>query len=338
MRRAPPIVPTPADRRVLREWAAARRSSGRRSVRARIVLAAAGGGSNSEIARATGVTTETVSRWRTRFQALGIDGLRREAPRAGAPTRVSRELVGRVLRSTIAGRPSGRPWTTRSLARALRTNHMSVHRIWREYGLTRAAPSRPTQVDLLGVLRGRPASALVFGFGRSNDRSPGGSGEPSGPGSAGPASPAPTPEELIARLRSTDLFRPRVRRPLAGGPSLVVFLRAIEAQTDPSVRLDAIVDRPLSALGERVVHWLADHPRIRVYPTGPGGAWDRSTEAWLRRWPSARLGPDSLRLLDDYQRSGAPVRTGSAARTRSGRDPSGRGRTPAARPRPNRAK
>jgi len=340
MRRASPIAPSLAERRTLRSWAAAPTSSGRLSMRARIVLAAARGDSNSEIARRTGVTTETVSRWRNRFHALGLDGLRREAPRSGAPTRVSRELVGRVLRSTLAGRPTGRPWSTRSLARALRTNHMSVHRIWREYGLTRPRPSSPAQVDLLGVLRGSAASALVFGFGRSVDPSARAADEPSAPEnpSGELREPTPTPEELISRLRSTDLFRKRIRRPLAGGPSLVVFLRAIEAQTDPSVRLDAIVDRPLSALGDRVVHWLADHPRIRVYPSGPGGSWDRSTEAWLRRWPSARLGRDSLELLDDYQRTGAPVRAISSARTGARRDRPHRSRAPTARPRSNRAK
>ena len=55
--------------------------------RARIVLAAADGLENVEIARRVGVDVNTVSKWRTRFFEEGIDGLQ-DRHRAGRPRTV----------------------------------------------------------------------------------------------------------------------------------------------------------------------------------------------------------------------------------------------------------
>jgi DNA-binding CsgD family transcriptional regulator len=46
------------------------------ALRARIVMACAGGLSNSEVSRRLGVSLPTVGKWRSRFVAERIDGLR----------------------------------------------------------------------------------------------------------------------------------------------------------------------------------------------------------------------------------------------------------------------
>ena len=78
------IMPTDGQRRLL--LARARRASGehRDVLRARIVLAAAGGDSNAVIARSLGVAVDTVRKWRRRFCEHGLDGLR-DRPRSGRP-------------------------------------------------------------------------------------------------------------------------------------------------------------------------------------------------------------------------------------------------------------
>jgi DNA-binding CsgD family transcriptional regulator len=48
--------------------------------RARIVLRAAAGEANKEIAQAMGVTPRTVSGWCKRFLALGLPGLQKDTP------------------------------------------------------------------------------------------------------------------------------------------------------------------------------------------------------------------------------------------------------------------
>jgi transposase len=57
-------------------------------LRARIVLAAARGRDNAQIAAGLGVSINTVRKWRGRFAAAGLDGLR-DRPRPGRPRRIS---------------------------------------------------------------------------------------------------------------------------------------------------------------------------------------------------------------------------------------------------------
>ena len=64
-------------------------------LRARIVLAAAGGASNAAIGRALGVCDDTVRKWRRRFCQHGIDGLR-DRPRTGRPRRFPATVVAEV--------------------------------------------------------------------------------------------------------------------------------------------------------------------------------------------------------------------------------------------------
>ena len=89
------IVLCDGQRRLL--LARARRASGehRDVLRARIVLAAAGGASNAAIARSLGVTDDTVRKWRRRFCQHGLDGLR-DRPRPGRPRRFAATVVAEV--------------------------------------------------------------------------------------------------------------------------------------------------------------------------------------------------------------------------------------------------
>ena len=73
-----------ADRVVLEERGSSRCAAHRDVVRARIVLLAAGGGRNVDIARKLGVCVDVVSKWRKRFVLQGIDGLS-DRPRCGRP-------------------------------------------------------------------------------------------------------------------------------------------------------------------------------------------------------------------------------------------------------------
>jgi len=98
------------------------------AMRARVVLAAADGRNNSQIARPLGVHVETVRQWRTRwlgFQAVSMDDLSLEerltdAPRPAVPARITAEQVCQVVALACeAPEQSGRPisqWSSREIA------------------------------------------------------------------------------------------------------------------------------------------------------------------------------------------------------------------------------
>jgi transposase len=76
------VVLTEQDRRVLTVRSRGERTAHRAVLRARIVLAAADGAANAAIARRLGVCTDTVRKWRARFSAAGLAGLK-DRPRPG---------------------------------------------------------------------------------------------------------------------------------------------------------------------------------------------------------------------------------------------------------------
>jgi len=96
--------------------------------RGRIILAAAAGFNNSQIARRLGLDVDTVRFWRNRWlglraaslEDLSLEDRLRDAPRPGAPPRITPEQVCRIVALACdAPSQSGRPisqWTSREIA------------------------------------------------------------------------------------------------------------------------------------------------------------------------------------------------------------------------------
>jgi len=78
--------------------------------RARAVLLSTHGWTSGQIARAFGVTPDSVRRWRTWFMAEGVDGLRANPQAGAAPVKseAALALAREVLSGPVADRPN---WT-----------------------------------------------------------------------------------------------------------------------------------------------------------------------------------------------------------------------------------
>jgi transposase len=89
--------------------------------RARIVLlAAAAGKQDEDIAVELRITAQKAARWRKRFLALGMVGLEKDAPRPGRTPSISAAKVKRVIQKTTQEKPAHRTrWSTRSMAAAI---------------------------------------------------------------------------------------------------------------------------------------------------------------------------------------------------------------------------
>ena len=87
--------------------------------RASIVLACLNGQRNDQIARDMGLRPNTVGRWRQRFAASGMAGLR-DKPKPGKPVKYGVELRDRILAHLETPPPQGMAsWDGGSLAAAL---------------------------------------------------------------------------------------------------------------------------------------------------------------------------------------------------------------------------
>jgi len=171
---APALVLREGDRQRLADLARLPSVPSGLAKRARIVLLAADGMPNAQIARAVGVSRPTVIGWRDRYQRGGIKGLEDER-RSGRPAEISE---ADVVVATLAdgGRPPERlgitHWSARFLAAELGISFASVARIWRKWGIQ---PQRvetfkfstdpelePKIRDVVGLYLDPPDNAVVL--------------------------------------------------------------------------------------------------------------------------------------------------------------------------------
>jgi putative transposase len=127
----PPALPvclTTEERTGLQRLVHAHTTPQQVALRARIVLAAADGTPNEQIARALGVSVPTVRTWRRRWVGLPAAALAdvplverlTDVPRAGRPRQITAEQVCQIValaceRPAAGGRPISQ-WTGRELA------------------------------------------------------------------------------------------------------------------------------------------------------------------------------------------------------------------------------
>jgi len=149
-----------------------RKSSQGLALRARIVLACAEGATNGQVAEDLGVTQTTVGKWRRRFVENGLEGLL-DAPRPGAPRKISDADVEAVVTATLEKMPRGAThWSTRSMAKRSGLSQSAVSRIWRAFGLkphrveTFKLSSDPYFIDkvrdIVGLYMSPPERAVVL--------------------------------------------------------------------------------------------------------------------------------------------------------------------------------
>jgi transposase len=106
-------------------------------LRAKIILLAAQGKSNKQIAARLDTDPHTVGRWRNRFCIDRLVGLKRKQPTING-SQISRheEISGRILEKTTMDQPpNGSRWTIRTLASELGISRSTVHRVWQDAGL-----------------------------------------------------------------------------------------------------------------------------------------------------------------------------------------------------------
>src|ERR1051325_6613978 len=109
MRVAPPVVLTEDQKRTLHQWARGRSLPARQVERARVVLLAAAGKQDFEIAAELRICNHKAARWRKRFLRLGLAGLEKDAARPGRtpPSRRPRckKWFARPHRKSLSTRP-----------------------------------------------------------------------------------------------------------------------------------------------------------------------------------------------------------------------------------------
>lgn len=305
MKVAPQIVLTDEERTILERWSRGRRTPARLVLRSQIVLLAAEGKRNQEIAPRLKTALKTVSWWRRRFAAQRIAGIEKDAPRGGRP-KTSRRIARLIIEKTTRERPANAThWSTRTLAKALGTSPAMVQRVWKANGLkphltrTFKLSNDPQFVekllDVVGLDLHPPEHALVLSADAKTqiqalDRTQ--RGLAIHPGRCG------TMTHDYKRHGTTTLF---AAIELAEGKLIgtclprhrhqewIKFLKLIDAETPADLDLHVIADNYATHKHPKVKAWLKRHPRFHMHSIPTSSSWMNLIERWFREITDKRL-------------------------------------------------
>jgi len=306
MRVAVPIVVTAEERIILERWARGRRTPARLVLRAQIVLRAAAGRRNDEIARELDTDRECVGRWRRRFAQQRLAGIARDAPRPGRTPAIAPDTLQRIVTLTTTATPAAAThWSTRTLAQVVGVSPATVHRVWQAHGLQphrvrRFKVSRDRRfleklTDVVGLYLDPPEHALVL---CADEKSQIQALDRTQPGLPLTKGRCGTMTHDYKRNGTTTLFA--ALELLSGkliGTCLpkhrhqewLRFLRLIDRQTPPDLDLHLIVDNYATHKHPVVQAWLARHPRFHLHFTPTSSSWLNLVERWFRELTTKRL-------------------------------------------------
>jgi transposase len=310
-------APTQRELRILSQ---SRRIEVRLQQRARIVLLAAKGLQNKDIALEVGLDRRQVALWRQRFLEGGIDALRKDAPRSGRPASVMQEMESRIVQVTLHEVPTDAThWSTRTLAEHLGVGATTVRRAWRNNGLkphlsrTFKVSSDPhfedKLLDVVGLYLNPPEHALVLSCDEKSQIQALNRTQPGLPMKAGRAGTVTHDYKrhgtttLFAALSTLDgrvisMCQPRHRH-----TEWLKFLRLIDRSTPKHLSLHLIVDNYATHKHPAVQEWLAKHPRFHMHFTPTSASWLNMVERFFRDITDKRIRRDNFTSVAELERA-----------------------------------
>ena len=318
------LVLTLMDRQTLETWSRARTTPQRLSLRARIVLRAAAGQANAEVARELHTSRPTVLLWRQRFATGGVPALQKDAPGRGRQPTIPPGTVRAILRATTQTTPKGAThWSTRTMAQAHGVSNASIARLWRAHGLQphrvrRFKVSRDPRFaeklrDVVGLYLNPPDKALVLCVDEKSQIQALDRTQPGLPLKRGRCG---TMTHDYKRHGTTTLFAalnvlegkvigtcyPRHRN-----GEFRKFLQTLDRNTPAALDLHLVVDNYGTHTHPNVQRWLAKHPRFHLHFTPTSSSWLNLVERWFRELTTKRLRrgvfqsvPDLIAAIDEY--------------------------------------
>src|SRR5208337_130154 len=306
MRVARPVVLSTEQRDMLESRARARSAAARSVERARIVLLAAAGMQDKQIAAKLRIMPEKAARWRNRFLDGGLAALDKDAPRPGRPPTITSARIQEVVRKTTQEKPANAThWSTRTMAAATSLSEKSVRRIWSRHGLkphltrTFKVSNDPQFVEkleaIIGLYLNPPEHAIVLCADEKSqiqalDRTQ--PGLPLKKGRCGTMThdyKRNGTATLFAAMSTLDGTVISMCDDRHRHQEWLKFLRVIDDLTPPDKELHLIADNYATHKHAKVQKWLARHPRFHVYFTPTSSSWLNMVERFFRDLTEQRL-------------------------------------------------
>ena len=296
-------------------------TSVRLALRARIVLLAAQGLQNTDIAAQVGVGRVQVSRWRGRYAQSRLAGIWCDLPRGAPPVKVD---VARLVKLTTESKPKAAThWSTRTMAAELGVSAASVSRHWRAKGLkphlvrgfkvSRDPKFVEKLEDVVGLYLSPPEHAIVLCCDEKSQVQALDRTQPGLPLKKGRAS---TMTHDYKRNGTTTLF---AALNVLDGQVIsqcqqrhrhiewLKFLKKIDRETPKDKTLHLIADNYATHKHPKVQEWLGKHPRFNMHFTPTSASWLNMVERFFRDISENRLRrgvftsvPELVTAIEEY--------------------------------------
>ena len=293
------------ERAQLEGWARRRTTAQALAQRSRIVLAAADGLKNTEIAARLGIGRPMVTKWRNRFAEQRLDGLVDE-PRPGRPRTISDEQVDEVIVKTLETTPKDAThWSTRSMAREVGLTQNAVLRIWHAFGLqphrqeTFKLSSDPQFVekvhDVVGLYLNPPERAVVLCVDEKSQIQALDRTQPILPLLPG------VPERASHDYRRAGTSSLYAALNLSTGKVIGAlharhraiefkkFLQTIDREVPTGLDVHLVLDNSSTHKTPQIKRWLNAHPRFVLHFTPTSSSWLNLVERWFGELTSKLL-------------------------------------------------
>ncbi len=312
----------------------------RAAKRARIVLLAADGMSNRDIAEVVDLHYNQVAVWRKRYSEFGLAGLGDEE-RPGRPVVYDHDDVLLLVKTVTEPPPVGATrWTMEALAEAMGDHGVpiSASQVWR---ICRALDLKPWQVeswmtshdpdfwekagDVCGLYLNPPENAVVWSVDEKSGMQAKSRVNPTRPAVPG----IPARREFEYRRHGTAVLFAGLDVHDGGvagwvtdstrSENFVEFLGDLVAQTPAGLDLHCIVDNLKTHSTEHVKRFLAANPHVHLHFTPTHASWLNQVELFfsilerrlLRRGEFASIDELAQRVIafiKDYNRRATAFR------------------------------
>jgi transposase len=289
-------------------------------MRAKMVLSAADGMQNKDIAVELETSRKTVGLWRVRFAAERLEGIEKDAPRGGRHPTVRAKFEANIIRKTTQETPANAThWSTRTMAKAVGCKQSMVSRVWRDNGLkphlvkTFKVSNDPRfaekLVDVVGLYLNPPEHALVLSVDEKSqiqalDRTQ--KSLPMFPGRLGTMThdyKRHGTTTLFAALSVTDGTLISQCQSRHRHQEWIKFLKTIDRETVPELDLHLIVDNYATHKHPKVRAWLKRHPRFHIHFTPTSSSWLNVIERWFRELTQKRLRRGVFRSVRELEQA-----------------------------------
>lgn len=305
MRVAPQVVISESDRMILERTFRKHKASADEKTRAHIILLAAEGLQNTEIAKRTKTSRVAVTKWRGRFIEKGLEGLG-DAPRSGRPRVIGSKQIEQVVQKTIKEKPKDRThWSVRSMAKETGISKTKISLIWQAhqlrphmeetFKLSKDPHFTEKLKDVVGLYMSPPSNAVVFSVDEKTQIQALDRTQPSLPFGTGRNG---TRTHDYVRNGTCCLFA--ALNALSGSviskctqkhdhKDFLGFLNQLDEAVESDLDVHLILDNYSTHKHSKVKAWLQKHPRFKFHFIPTSSSWLNIVERFFGKITDERI-------------------------------------------------